>query len=452
MMQTNGYLPIGPFAHMDPTALAQMSLDQSPLQLKPLGSGWPQAARDTLLLVRLHDLPLALVYIDSPPEQVDELLLADAIWRQAADLILRHVEACGCADPPSDATALIRLFPPDKSEHTPSPPVDPSLSVALIIPTAGRGDRLARCLDSLVLLERADLEIIVVDNAPSSGNVADVVDAAASRLPGIRYIAEPRPGSSVARNRGIAETDAEIVAFTDDDVIVDAHWLDWLMSPFAADNVGCVTGMVLPLELETPAQKQFELYAGFSKGLERHVYDLGAHSASGRLLYPYWGGVFGSGNSMAFRRGALVQEGGFDPALGAGSVALAGADIEALSAVVRRGDQLVYEPRSFCWHEHRRDDDALRRQLFNYGAGFTAILTKSLLCDRRFPRAIARSVPVAVRLRRSRRNNPSTTQTPQLPQDLARLQQRGMLGGPTRYLKSIRWARRLALDDAIRGR
>lgn len=450
-MHTNGHLPLGPFTHLGATAVGQTSLDDLPMKIEPVGADWPEAPVDTLLLVHLHDTPVGLVYLESPPAKIDDLGLLDAIWNQAGDGILQHVEACGCSVPPPDAGGLQSgLYTGERGCALSTPP-DPGLSVALIIPTAGRGDRLTRCLDSLVSLGRSDLEIIVVDNEPDSGDTREVVAGVADRLPRIRYVPEPRPGSSVARNRGIAETDAEIVALTDDDVIVDSRWLDWILAPFAAQDVGCVTGMVLPLELETPAQKQFELYAGFSKGLTRHVYDLTGHRAPERFLYPYWGGVFGSGNSMAFRRAQLVEAGGFDPALGVGSRALAGADIAALSAVVLCGDSLVYEPRALCWHEHRRDDDALRRQVFNYGVGFTAILTKSMLRDRRFPRAVARSIPVALKLRRTRRNANGAAQPPGLPRELARLQRDGMLRGPGRYVRSSRWARRLALADAIKG-
>jgi hypothetical protein len=149
---------------------------------------------------------------------------------------------------------------------------------------------------------------------------------------------------------------------------------------------------------------------------------------------------------MAFRTAELAAAGGFDPALGAGSLALAGADIEAFSAAILRGGRLVYEPRALCWHEHRRDDGALKRQLFNYGVGFTAILTKYLLNDRRFLRALGRSVPLAVR---RRRGGGEETAAASLPGEYASLVRSGMLRGPRLYVKSRRWARRLRLDEAI---
>ena len=58
-----------------------------------------------------------------------------------------------------------------------------------------------------------------------------------------------------------------------------------------------------------------------------------------------------------------------------------------MSSAILRGGTLVYEPRSLCWHEHRHDEAAFRRQLFNYGVGFTATLTKAMTHYRRFPRA-----------------------------------------------------------------
>jgi O-antigen biosynthesis protein len=234
------------------------------------------------------------------------------------------------------------------------------------------------------------------------------------------------------------------VAFTDDDVVVERDWLGWLVQPFVSDTrVDVVTGLVLPGELETQAQRWFEAYGGFGKGFERRVYDLGTHRED-RFLYPYWGGAFGSGNSMAFRRRCLTTIGGFDAALGAGSPARGGADIEAFSHAILQGGRLVYEPRSICWHKHRRDEAALRRQLVAYGAGFTAILTKWVMRDPRVLPALfrgalslarSRFVPGARRLR----------DRPNLPPELDRLELRGMLLGPALYLRSVLWSRRHGL-------
>lgn len=43
------------------------------------------------------------------------------------------------------------------------------------------------------------------------------------------------------------------------------------------------------------------------------------------------------------------------------------------------GHQLVYEPAAVVRHDHRESSDLLRRQVFNYGVGLGAVLTKHFL-------------------------------------------------------------------------
>ena len=266
----------------------------------------------------------------------------------------------------------------------------------------------------------------------------------------MRYVAERRAGSSIARNRGVSETGADLVAFTDDDVVVDPSWLDWLLSPFSEPGVTATCGMVLPLELDTEAQKRFERYGGFCKGMERHSYDLETRPEKG-MLYPFLGDLFGSGNSMAFRRREFVAAGGFDPSLGGGTPARSGEDIYAFSIAVLRGGRLVYEPRALCWHEHRRDGDALRTQIFDYGVGLGAILTKAFLsADPRFIQALAQSVKSLIKSRDY--DQPTTDETASnYSKRLLRTQRAGMLRGPARYISGLTQSRRLHLGDVIKG-
>ena len=79
-------------------------------------------------------------------------------------------------------------------------------------------------------------------------------------------VRERRPGISAARNAGVAAATGEIIAFTDDDVRVDPLWLRAIGERFASDSaIEAVTGLILPAELETPAQVWFErYYGGFS--------------------------------------------------------------------------------------------------------------------------------------------------------------------------------------------
>ena len=80
--------------------------------------------------------------------------------------------------------------------------------------------------------------------------------------------------------------------------------------------------------------------------------------------------MFGSGNSMLSDEALLTRPVASIPPPSAG-----GEDIAAFSEAILRGGRVVYEPRSLCRQEHRPDEEALRNQLFNFGA--SAILRSS---------------------------------------------------------------------------
>jgi O-antigen biosynthesis protein len=450
---TNGYLPIAAFEHLDPTMVGVVDLERSTSPASPDRRAWNEGSRDALLLIRLHGEPLSIAHVDGNPLSMPEAELADAIWRSAGPKITEHIEQFRCAAVPDSSAALVGSI----HGSTACPGDDkrpPEATTAIILcTTGGRGDQLRRCLRSLVAQAGVEFELIVVDNRPDSGKARGLVNPLAAEDPQVRYVSESRAGLSVARNRGISETDADLVTFIDDDVVADPSWLRRLVTPFAEPKVTAVSGMVLPLELETPAQKRFEQYVGFSKGVERRSYDLQGGTGAERLLYPFLGDVFGGGASMAFRREELVAAGGFDPALGAGSPTKGGEDMFAFSKAVLRGGETIYEPRSLCWHEHRKDPDALREQVNGWGIGLGAVLTKALLTEPRFYVAGLRSVAIALDLWRSRRDlaNSGAARGGAVtrPKDMLRIQRQGILRGPLRYFESVRRARRLGLHDVI---
>jgi GT2 family glycosyltransferase len=441
--------PVEPFLHTEPTAVALLDLESGLEPTFPAGDSRPLTYRDALVLVRLHAEPLGMLYVDGRLEDLTRRELRELVWTRFRDEIQHHASRASCMPVPEDATDLAP--PPRAPMCREGVAATPRGSVAVIVPTRGRSAKLARCLASLDLAAGPAVEIIVVENGPACEESNRTVESLAARTGRrIRYVVEPRPGSSVARNRGVAETSADIVAFTDNDVIVDRDWLRWLLEPFVADDVGATSGLVLSLELSTPTQKSFEQCSAFAKGWNRRSFDLNGNRADDRPLYPFWGASFGTGASMAFRRRDLVAAGGFDTALGAGSLALAGADIEALSATILRGRRLVYEPRSLAWHQSHSEPQALRRQLYSYGVGCTAILTKALLHDRRFLPAVARSARLLPVLRRGEQQRPIDHQPVPSP-ELVRSQWKGMLSGPPRYLRSVIWAHRHGLHRVIHG-
>jgi GT2 family glycosyltransferase len=277
----------------------------------------------------------------------------------------------------------------------------------------------------------------VVDNAPTSDSTERLVrerfgDADAA----VTYVREPTPGLAVAHNRGVASAHGEILAFTDDDVVVDQDWLAAIAEGFASgDRVGCVTGLIVPGELETRAQAVLEARGGFAKGFARRYYDL-RHPSDDRL-FPFSAGRLGSGANMAFSASLLRELGGFDPAIGAGTLARGGDDLLAFFRTITAGYGLVYQPDALVWHHHRRAEAALATQAFGYGTGLSAYLTSALVHEPGTLPALLRRVPrgVAHALARTRPVGQGPTVW---PRRLSTLERRGLLYGPFAYARS-RW-------------
>jgi GT2 family glycosyltransferase len=244
--------------------------------------------------------------------------------------------------------------------------------VTVAVCTRDRPDDLARCLDALQALTYPALELLVVDNAPTTTDTARLVRARA----GVRYVVESRPGLDWARNRAIAEATGEILAFTDDDVVVDPAWAGALAAAFRDDPaVGAVTGLVEPLELETEAQRLFERYRSFARGSERlrAVMTPGTGPVAARYGLT---GSFGTGANMAFRRRLFDELGGFDPCLGAGTVTRGGDDLDLFFRVLKAGWALVYEPAAVVRHRHRREMAELVGQMRDHGLSFSSYVVR----------------------------------------------------------------------------
>lgn len=307
-------------------------------------------------------------------------------------------------------------------------------NVSVIVATRDRPGSLRECLESLTRQTLAPALVVVVDDHPGGDATPAVVARFATVAP-VAYVAGPQRGLAAAHNVGLSRVHTRLVAFTDDDVIADPDWLARIAGAFTcATGVACVTGRIVAKELETPVQVAIDRHGGFDKGERRRVFRLGGNHGP---LFPFAAGTFGSGANMAFDRVALATMGGFDPALGTGTPARGGDDLAAFFEVVQRGGGLVYEPAAVVRHAHAREPRALRRQVFGYGVGLSAYLTKSLLDrPRLFAAALRRLPAAAVHLRAG----PAGT----APADLRRLQLFGMIVGPFAYLESRRRAAREA--------
>ena len=309
---------------LTPVRIVEIEVGQPLPDVSAFDEKTGQHYQRALCLIRLHTRPLGLMVLqlDEHGASADEY--TPHVWRKLGEKISEHLRQDGL--PPVsglDASGLsssgIPICLEERERFLTNAPF-----VSVIVPTHDRLERLQACLQSLLSLHYPNYEIIVVDNAPSTSASADFIQQTYADVPQVRYIREDHPGSSWARNRGLMAAQGEIVAFTDDDVVIDRYWLVELVRSFSrANDVACVTGLVLPLELETPAQFWIEEYGGFSRGLTRCIFDMRENHPK-TALYPYTAGRFGAGASMAFTAAFLRSVGGFDPALGVASFARGG--------------------------------------------------------------------------------------------------------------------------------
>jgi len=418
----------------------QRTLASMPLRMLEIELGRPlstlsaidvktgQVYRRARCLVRLHDQPLGIVDVQFETNELGADGYAPHIWRLLHEQINEHLRQDGLPvttslDPEGLTCPETPLCMEEREAFFAAAPY-----VSVIISTHDRPDRLAVCLPPLLAQHYPDYEVVIVDNAPSSNATFDLVQQVSNDHPRLRYVREDVPGLSRGLNQGIRSARGAILAFTDDDVVVDACWLLYLAKAFSVTcDVACVTGLVLPLELETPAQILFEEYGGFNKGFSRRVYDMAANHPN-EPLFPYTAGRFGTGASMAFRADFLRMVGGFDPALQCGM------DIAAFFQAIKRGYTLVYEPAALAYHGHRREYLELQKQIYTYGVGLTAYLTKILLEQPRYLLELVTKVPYGLIFMLSTRSPKNQKKQVDYPKELTRLEFKGMLHGPFIYL------------------
>jgi O-antigen biosynthesis protein len=422
-----------------------------------LADGVPAVAADggryetAQVLVRLHGQPVGVIRVALPADGLTADQHAAAIYQELAEPVSRHLKQDGLAQVAALSTEGLGWVVPC-AVRRPLPATAPPVTV--VVPTCGRPDILRRSIDALTSLDYPNYELLVIDNKPHLPATAETVATYAASDPRVRYLAEPRPGVSHARNRGLAAAAGEIVAFADDDVLVEPGWLTALVAGFIDDQVAGVTGMVLASELETPPQLWIEQYGGFGKGCARRRFERSGFdmeegdecqrvAAVQRSLYPYSPGIFGSGANMAFRTGIARRLGGFDPRLGSGVATRSGEDIDLLLRVILDGKAIMYEPAAVVWHRHKRDRRALRRTMYAYGVGLSAVITKTLLSDRAASRELLRRLPGGIGYAVNPNSAKNSGKTAGYPPSLTALELLGMVSGPFCYAAVVYGARPL---------
>jgi glycosyltransferase involved in cell wall biosynthesis len=395
----------------------------------------PERYRGSLALVRLHGRPLGTV---EAPAETAPAELARTVREVLAEEIQHHLLNDGLTvahhrDEGVIATDGMPACAAARRQALADPP-----SVTALVATRDRTRELGACLDSLLAQDYPGrLDIVVVDSAPSSDQTEQYMRERFPDGAPARYVRAQRPGLAVAHNAGLPEVTGEITAITDDDVVVDGQWVSAIVEAFRqAPGTACVTGLILPFELETPEQELLEQYGGFSRGFRRRVYSL--DQPGDDPLFPFTAGRLGSGANMAFDTAALRGMDGFDAALGAGTPARGGDDLAAFVSVLLAGHRLTYEPSAIVRHRHRRDYAGLRAMAKGYGVGLGAYLTSIVAARPTLLLDMAGRAPRAVSYLLAADSAKNRNKGADYPKELTRVERLGMLRGPAAYLASRR--------------
>ena len=221
-----------------------------------------------------------------------------------------------------------------------SPPV-----VSVIICTRNRADSLRETLASMARLrvpEDMPAELLVVDNG-STDHTRQVVEEA--RLPDLplRYVFEPLPGQSRARNRGMAESQGTIFLWTDDDVRVPEDWIEGMCRPILNGEADVVAGSIaIAPHLHRPWMTHLHL--------DWLVHRPAAHEVE-HLQYLV-------GANMAFHRRVAEATGGFETELGPGACGYADDTLMGWKAL-QAGFRIIGSPARV---EHHFDPGRLSRR------------------------------------------------------------------------------------------
>jgi len=178
------------------------------------------------------------------------------------------------------------------------------MRISTIICTRNRGSLIAATLQSILSGSRQPDELIVIDQSDTE-ETARTVETFSNTDRRIQYVATQTRGLCLARNLGIAAATGEVIAFTDDDVIVNSDWLARIEQEFAEyPDLALLFGTVLPPDT-------YDWKTEFIPYTKLPTLRPVKWNDSRALL--------GMGANMALRKTTVEMVGDFDIATGAGT-------------------------------------------------------------------------------------------------------------------------------------
>jgi glycosyltransferase involved in cell wall biosynthesis len=245
------------------------------------------------------------------------------------------------------------------------------MNISVIICTRNRHETIGQAVESVANCDYKGFDIHIMDQSTDklTENIVTELAGKYQQVCPIVYHHLSKAGLSAAYNTGMRVTTNEIMAFTDDDVIVPADWLTQIEKVFEKEpDAEMLYGQVcIPTDLTDEVKKGIIVPA-----LEFTKYK--------RLSLKEGFQVIGMGANMAMRRSLMDRVGGFDEALGGGGPLRSSQDFDFAYRTYRFGGVIVLAPDVKVDHYGTRTPDQWPVTMKNYGIGDGAFYGKHIRC------------------------------------------------------------------------
>jgi len=220
-------------------------------------------------------------------------------------------------------------------------------AVSIVIPVLDRAGELARCLESIAMVDypREKIEVIVVDDG-SRDNSAQV-----ARDHGARVVSSggTRRGPAAARNVGAAQATGELLAFIDSDCSASPGWLVELVHLFRDDRIAAVGGMVDGMCSASGVDRYEAVMSSLSLGSRERF----GGSGDDTFYLPSC--------NLLVRRALFLSVQGFEDSMHVGE------DVDLTWRLRDAGWTIAYLPAGRILHEHRSTLRSFMSRRFDYG-------------------------------------------------------------------------------------
>ena len=245
-----------------------------------------------------------------------------------------------------------------------------SFKPTIIIPTRDRREILSQLLDSIkqmAAINRILPEIVVADNNSQDDTYKYLLVALRFFPTKIRILRIRRPGKSAAINEAVRISTGNVLAFLDDDVVVDRMWLTSVEEFFQTGKYHVGQGTV---RLRSPAGDDPEIQTLNQQYRTIPTIDYNCRLKEVRSL---------NGSNFFVRRETFDRVGGFDERLGPGASGTS-EDVEFASRLARCGIGIGYAPNALAYHHvdrSRLTDEYFKRSHWHQGRSRLLIRDRS---------------------------------------------------------------------------